>query len=128
MLEIPSIEKVSENEVLEKPPVPLTEDELLDGIVGGIYNKKEKEDDDDEEEVEAKAATIAAIARADMTFEACPPLLLSEKIEKVVVLRLQYLVGNAQANTNKNEIVFLDKLFRRIQDARRQTSQSPSAN
>ncbi len=122
-LEIPSIEKVPEKlpvvspeiEASEKPPEPLTEDELLEGIAGGIYNKKDKDDKDD-------AETIAAIARANMTFETCPQLLLSEKIEKAVGLRLQYLIGNSQAQTNNNEMAFLDELFRRIQKARRQAS------
>lgn len=122
MLEMPSAEKTLEEP--EKSRGPLTEDELLEGIEGGIYNYKDKKDDNDA----SNAQGIAAIAHANRTFEECPSLLLSEKIEKAVVLRLQYLVGNAQANTNKNEIAFLDKLFRRIQDARRQVSQAPSEN
>ncbi len=125
MLEMPSAEKTLEE--LEKPREPLTENELLEGIVGGIFNYKDKKDVNDKHD-ENDAQGIAAIAHANVTFEACPSLLLSEKIEKAVVHRLQYLVGNAQANTNKNEIAFLDKLFRHIQDARRQTSQSPSVN
>lgn len=49
-----------------------------------------------------------------------PKLLVSAKIERAVGLRLQDLVVHAKAKDHHDEIIFLDKLFSRIQDARRE--------
>lgn len=95
--EIPTDEKTP-----EEPEETLTEDELTGRISRGDCNDPD------------------ISRRIDSVLQSHPELLISEKIEKAVGLRLQDLVVHAKAKDHHAEMLFLDTLFRHIQEARRE--------